>query len=51
MNRHVPIEELVRKIEKIETAVQNDFQQYYVDAMSIRHHSDDFTEWEVEVEL
>jgi uncharacterized 2Fe-2S/4Fe-4S cluster protein (DUF4445 family) len=38
------IEEQVREIEKIETAVQKDFQQFYVDAMPIPHQSHIYTE-------
>ena len=37
------VEEQVREVEKIETAVQKDFQQLYVDAMPIPHQSDVFT--------
>ena len=37
------VEEKVREVEKIETAVQRDFQHLYVDAMPILHQSDVFT--------
>ena len=38
------IETAVRKIEKIETATEPLFQDYFVKAMSIPHESDDFSE-------
>lgn len=50
-NSRPRVEELVRNIEKIETAVQKDFQELYVDAMPIPHHSDVFRELEMEEEL
>ncbi len=37
------IEAVVRDIEKIETAVEPRFQEYFVDAMAIPHNSDPFT--------
>ncbi len=36
------IQELVGRIEKIETAVEPKFQEYFVEAMAIPHRSDDF---------
>ena len=36
------IESIVRDIEKIETAVEPKFQEYFVDAMAIPNKSDDF---------
>jgi uncharacterized 2Fe-2S/4Fe-4S cluster protein (DUF4445 family) len=36
------IEEVVRKVEKIETAIEAKFQDYFVDAMAIPNNSDDF---------
>lgn len=36
------IEEVVRRIEKIETAVEPKFQEYFVDAMAIPHKTDQF---------
>lgn len=36
------IEAVVRKVEKIETAVEPKFQEYFVDAMAIPNKSDDF---------
>ena len=38
------IEEQVLQIEKIETAVQKDFQQLYVDAMPIPHQTHSYSE-------
>ena len=38
------IETVVRSIEKIETAMEPKFQEYFVDAMAFPHKSDDFTE-------
>ncbi len=37
------IETVVRDIEKIETAVETDFQAYFVDAMAIPHNRDPFS--------
>ena len=37
------IEHLVGQIEKIETAVEPDFQQYFVDAMAIPNKTDPYT--------
>jgi uncharacterized 2Fe-2S/4Fe-4S cluster protein (DUF4445 family) len=36
------IEAVVRKIEKIETAVESKFQEYFVDAMALPNKSDPF---------
>ena len=36
------IEALVRRIEKIETAIEPDFQRHFIDAMAIPHRSDPF---------
>ena len=38
------IETVVRSIEKIETAIEPKFQEYFVDAMAFPHKSDDFAE-------
>jgi uncharacterized 2Fe-2S/4Fe-4S cluster protein (DUF4445 family) len=38
------IESVVRQIEKIETAVETQFQEYFVDAMAIPHKKDLFAE-------
>jgi uncharacterized 2Fe-2S/4Fe-4S cluster protein (DUF4445 family) len=38
------IESVVRSIEKIETAIEPKFQEYFVEAMAFPHKSDDFTE-------
>jgi uncharacterized 2Fe-2S/4Fe-4S cluster protein (DUF4445 family) len=38
------IESVVRSIEKIETAIEPKFQEYFVGAMAFPHKSDDFTE-------
>jgi uncharacterized 2Fe-2S/4Fe-4S cluster protein (DUF4445 family) len=38
------IEAVVRSIEKIETAIEPKFQEYFVGAMAFPHKSDDFTE-------
>jgi len=45
------VEELVRRVEKIETAVAKKFQQHFVAAMAIPHQSDIFAELSKEVEL
>jgi len=37
------IEKVVRKIEKIETATEAKFQEYFVDAMAIPHKRDPFS--------
>lgn len=37
------IETIVRWAERIETAVETRFQEYFVDAMAFPHHSDPFT--------
>jgi uncharacterized 2Fe-2S/4Fe-4S cluster protein (DUF4445 family) len=34
----------VRQVEKIETAIEADFQRHFVAAMAIPHQSDEFTE-------
>ncbi len=41
-SRRAEIEDAVRKVEKIETAVEPSFQQYFVDAMAIPHKHDPF---------
>ena len=38
------IESEIRKIEKIETAMETKFQEYFVHAMAIPHQIDDFSE-------
>ncbi len=38
------IESIVRKIEKIETAIEPNFQDYFVNAMAFPHKTDEFTE-------
>lgn len=43
------IEKTVRRIEKIETAVEPKFQEYFVDAMAIPNKSDDFPKLFAEV--
>jgi len=40
----VEIESVVRRIEKVETAVESKFQEYFVDAMAIPHRVDSFIE-------
>ncbi len=45
------IEDVVRKIEKIETAVEEKFQQHFVEAMAIPHKTAAFPELEKEVVL
>ena len=45
------IEEVVRKIEKIETAVEEKFQQHFVEAMAIPHKTAAFPQLETEVVL
>ncbi|MEM7084026.1 MAG: ASKHA domain-containing protein [Pseudomonadota bacterium] len=44
------IEQVVRRIEKIETAVEPKFQQYFVDAMAIPNKSDPYTKLFQQVE-
>ncbi|MDH4259927.1 MAG: ASKHA domain-containing protein, partial [Gammaproteobacteria bacterium] len=38
------IEERVRQVEKVETAIEADFQRHFVAAMTIPHQTDEFTE-------
>jgi len=38
------IESVVRRIEKVETAVESKFQEYFIDAMAIPHRIDNFSE-------
>jgi len=38
------IESVVRRIEKVETAVESKFQEYFIDAMAIPHRIDNFNE-------
>jgi len=45
------IEEVVRKIEKIETAVEPSFQDHFVKAMAIPHKSDPYAKLASEVDL
>ena len=45
------IEDLVRRIEKIETAVEPKFQDHFVDAMALPHAKAQFPNLEVEVKL
>ncbi len=45
------IESEIRKIEKIETAMETKFQEYFVHAMAIPHQIDDFSELEKIVNL
>ena len=45
------IEDLVRRIEKIETAVEPKFQDHFVDAMALPHARAKFPNLEVEVKL
>ena len=45
------IETVVRKIEKIETAVETKFQEYFVNAMAIPHKTDTFPNLEAVVTL
>ncbi|CAM5776231.1 drug:proton antiporter [Labrys miyagiensis] len=45
------IEEVVRKIEKIETAIEPSFQAHFVGAMAIPHKSDPFPHLEAELGL
>jgi uncharacterized 2Fe-2S/4Fe-4S cluster protein (DUF4445 family) len=45
------IESQVRRVEKVETAVEPDFQRLFVDAMSIPHRSDRFPELSKQVAL
>ncbi len=45
------IEEQVRKVEKIETGAESDFQDYFVAAMTLPHESDSFPELGKAIEL
>ena len=45
------IEEVVRQVEKVETAVESNFQQHFVNAMALPHKIDKFSNLEKEVEL
>ncbi|MGO1117992.1 ASKHA domain-containing protein [Rhodovibrionaceae bacterium A322] len=45
------IESVIRKVEKIETAVEPKFQEHFVNAMAFPHKTDDFTELRKVVEL
>jgi uncharacterized 2Fe-2S/4Fe-4S cluster protein (DUF4445 family) len=45
------IEERVRRVEKIETAIEADFQRHFVAAMAIPHQVDAFTELAQAVDL
>jgi uncharacterized 2Fe-2S/4Fe-4S cluster protein (DUF4445 family) len=45
------IEEVVRKVEKVETAVESNFQQHFVNAMALPHKIDKFPNLAKEVEL
>ena len=38
------IEKVVRDVEKIETAIEPKFQEYFIDAMAIPHKTDKFDE-------
>ncbi len=50
-DRREEIESVVRRVEKIETAVEASFQQYFVDAMAIPHKRDPFPNLRSVVEL
>jgi uncharacterized 2Fe-2S/4Fe-4S cluster protein (DUF4445 family) len=45
------IEDVVRRVEKVETAVEPRFQEHFVEAMAIPHKSDAFPELSKEVTL
>ena len=45
------IEEVVRQVEKVETAVESNFQQHFVNAMALPHKIDKFPNLAKEVEL
>lgn len=45
------IENVVRQVEKIETAIEPKFQEHFVDAMAIPHNKDDFSNLAKEVVL
>ena len=49
--RRDEIESVVRRVDKIETAVEPSFQQYFVDAMAIPHKCDPFPNLRAVVEL
>jgi uncharacterized 2Fe-2S/4Fe-4S cluster protein (DUF4445 family) len=50
-NARTEIEETVRHIEKIETAVEADFQDHFVRAMAIPHKTDPYPELSAAVSL
>jgi uncharacterized 2Fe-2S/4Fe-4S cluster protein (DUF4445 family) len=50
-NSRMEIEQVVRNIEKIETAVEPDFQQLFIDAMAFPNKVDPFPELEKVVTL
>ncbi|MBD5804694.1 Na(+)-translocating NADH-quinone reductase subunit F [Azoarcus sp. Aa7] len=50
-SRREEIEAVVRRVDKIETAVEPSFQQYFVDAMAIPHKCDPFPNLRAVVEL
>ena len=45
------IEEVVRKVEKVETAVESKFQEHFVNAMAFPHKTDSFPNLAKVVEL
>jgi uncharacterized 2Fe-2S/4Fe-4S cluster protein (DUF4445 family) len=45
------IEEVVRKVEKVETAVESKFQEHFVNAMAFPHKTDSFPNLAKAVEL
>ncbi|MBT0961581.1 ASKHA domain-containing protein [Denitromonas iodatirespirans] len=49
--RREEIETVVRRVDKVETAVEPSFQQYFVDAMAIPHKCDPFPNLRMVVEL
>ncbi|MDJ0956242.1 MAG: ASKHA domain-containing protein [Arenicellales bacterium] len=47
----VEIEEVVRRVQKVETAVEPRFQEHFVEAMAIPHQSDEYPNLAKEVDL
>lgn len=45
------IEDVVKRIQKVETAVEPKFQDYFVDALAVPHKTDDFVNLKKEVNL
>ena len=51
INYRKEIEDVVTKIEKIETAIEKDFQDFFVDAMAFPHKSDEYNNLKNQVDF